>query len=98
MGVEGDTGQASVAGLAQTADTFAPAEDAFDAAPDVLASSISFGAKRAGIGSGNLTVAQRGDMGPDLMLPAPVDHAATVVTAIRRQRMGPVPLSALAFQ
>jgi hypothetical protein len=52
LGVEGDAGQASVAGLAQTANAFGPAEDSLNSASDVLAAAISFGAQRAAIESG----------------------------------------------
>src|SRR5271163_1359797 len=98
LGVQGDAGQASIAGLAQTAHAFAPAEDAFDAAPDVLALAISFRAQRAGIESGNPAVTQGGDVGPNLVLSAPIDHAATVISAVRRQGVRSVPSSSLAFE
>jgi hypothetical protein len=77
LGVEGDAGQSSVTGLAQTAHAFAPTEDAFDAAPDVLAAPISFRAQRAPVEPGNVAVAERGDVRKDVMGPAPNQWACS---------------------
>jgi hypothetical protein len=88
LGVEGDAGQASVTGFAPTAHAFAPAKDAFDAAPDVLAAPISFCTQRASVESGNVPVAQGGDVRCDEMLAAPVDHTATVIAFVGGRAAG----------